>query len=75
MQLEPHFLFNTLNAVSALVDLGRNREASSMLAYLDTLLRSGLSRSAPEKVPLTEELRVLDGTRARSCLPTVSAFG
>ena len=59
-QLEPHFLFNTLNAVRALVDLERNDEASQMLEHLDTLLRSSLQHAAPHKIPLREELRVVD---------------
>ena len=58
-QLEPHFLFNTLNAVRALVDLRRNAEASQMLEHLDNLLRSGLQRAAPQKIPFREELRVV----------------
>jgi signal transduction histidine kinase len=60
MQLEPHFLFNTLNAVGALVDLKRNEEASQMLEHLDTLLRSGLQRSAPQKILFQEELRIVE---------------
>ena len=60
MQLEPHFLFNTLNAVNSLVDLGRNEEASQTLAHLNTILRSALQRSSPEKVPFAEELRIIE---------------
>jgi len=59
-QMEPHFLFNTLNAVTSLVELGRNREASETLAHLDTILRTTLRRRSPEKVPFTEELRVIE---------------
>jgi sensor histidine kinase YesM len=60
MQLEPHFLFNTLNALNSLVDLGRNKEASQTLAHLNTILRSTLQRGAPEKIPFVEELRVIE---------------
>jgi signal transduction histidine kinase len=60
MQLEPHFLFNTLNALNSLVDLGRNKEASQALAHLNTILRSALQRKAPEKIPFVEELRVME---------------
>jgi hypothetical protein len=59
MQMEPHFLFNTLNALASLVALGRNREASRTLEHLDTILRTTLRRRAPEKVPFAEELRVI----------------
>jgi len=34
MQLEPHFLFNTLNAVTTLVELRRKEEAAETLAHL-----------------------------------------
>jgi hypothetical protein len=60
MQMEPHFLFNTLNALASLVAQGRNREASKTLEHLDTILRTTLSRRAPEKVPFAEELRVIE---------------
>jgi hypothetical protein len=60
MQMEPHFLFNTLNALASLVALGRNREASKTLEHLDTILRTTLRRRAPEKVPFAEELRVIE---------------
>lgn len=60
MQLEPHFLFNTLNALNSLVDLGRNKEASQTITHLNTILRSALQRSAPEKILFAEELRVVE---------------
>jgi sensor histidine kinase YesM len=44
MQLEPHFLFNSLNALNSVVDLGRNKEASQTLAHLNTI-RTFSSRS------------------------------
>lgn len=59
-QLEPHFLFNSLNAVASLVDLNRNHEAANVLSHLNTILRTALSRGASEKVPLTDELRVIE---------------
>ncbi|MBT9332036.1 sensor histidine kinase [Paracidobacterium acidisoli] len=60
IQMEPHFLFNTLNALSSLVAQGRNREASKTLEHLDTILRTTLQRRAPEKVPFAEELQVIE---------------
>jgi hypothetical protein len=60
MQMEPHFLFNTLNAITALVDLRRNEEASGTLAHLNTILRTTLQRRAPDKIPFVEELRVIE---------------
>lgn len=60
MQIEPHFLFNTLNAITSLVAQKRNPEAMQTLAHLDTILRTTLQRRAPEKVPFVEELRVVE---------------
>src|SRR6202034_404315 len=60
MQLEPHFLFNTLNAITTLVELGRQREASEMLGHLNAILKSTLKRTTPEKVPLSQELEVVE---------------
>ena len=60
MQLEPHFLFNTLNAITTLVELGRQEQAVEMLGHLNTILKSTLKRTAPEKVPLSEELEIVE---------------
>lgn len=60
MQMEPHFLFNTMNALASLVAQGRNPEATKTLGHLNTILRTTLQRRAPEKVPFTEELRVIE---------------
>jgi sensor histidine kinase YesM len=56
MQLEPHFLFNTLNAITALVETGRQKQAAEMLSHLNAILKSTLKRTTPEKVPLSQEL-------------------
>ena len=60
MQLEPHFLFNTLNAITTLVELGRSKEAGEMLSHLNSILKSTLKRTAPEKVPLSQELEIVE---------------
>lgn len=60
MQLEPHFLFNTLNAITTLVEFGRTEEAAKMLSHLNTILKSTLARSTPEKVPLSQELEMVE---------------
>jgi signal transduction histidine kinase len=59
-QIEPHFLFNTLNAITSLVAQGRNEEAMKTLAHLNTILRMTLQRKAPDKVPFADELRVVE---------------
>jgi hypothetical protein len=60
MQLEPHFLFNTLNAVTTLVELGRREQALETLEHLNTVLKLVLKRNTPSKVPLAQELEVLE---------------
>lgn len=60
MQIEPHFLFNTLNSIAALVDLRRNEEASATLEHLNSILRATLKRGSPERVTLAEEMEVVE---------------
>ncbi len=55
-QLQPHFLFNTLNSISSLVADGRGADATRMLARLGDLLRDSLDRSDAREVTLAEEL-------------------
>ena len=50
MQLHPHFLFNTLNAISSLVRKNANREAVHMLAGLSDLLRLALENVGTQEV-------------------------
>lgn len=60
MQIEPHFLFNTLNAVTSLVDQRKNEAAMATIAHLNMILRTTLQRPRPEKVPITEELQLVE---------------
>lgn len=55
-QIEPHFLFNTLNAISGLVREKRNDAAVSMIARLSDFLRRVVQDSGRQQVPLAEEL-------------------
>ena len=55
-QLEPHFLFNTLNSVSALVRAGERGTALSSLAKVSELLRHALRASQSPWLSLREEL-------------------
>ncbi len=60
MQINPHFLFNTLNTISALVH--ENPEgAERMIARLSELLRRTLEHSDTQEVPLREEITFLQG--------------
>ena len=59
MELNPHFLFNTLNAVTGLIATGGGDDAIRMLARLSELLRSSLEDSADAEIPLERELDLL----------------
>ncbi len=58
-QIEPHFLFNTLNAIAGLVREERNDAAVSMIAGLSDFLRRVVQDSNRQEVPLGEEIEFL----------------
>jgi sensor histidine kinase YesM len=58
-QLNPHFLFNTLNSISTLVLLKQTDQANAMLSRLSSFLRFTLINEAAAKVPLTQEIETL----------------
>jgi hypothetical protein len=60
MQIEPHFLFNTLNAITTLVELDRQKEALTALSHLNAMLKTTLTQDIPQKVPLSQELEMID---------------
>jgi two-component system LytT family sensor kinase len=55
MQLHPHFLFNTLNGISALIDTD-GTIARAMVVKLSRLLRMALDYGSSDLIPLREEL-------------------
>ena len=59
MQLQPHFLFNTLNAISALIP-AEAKPARRMVARLGDLLRGTLEHEDTQEVTLREELAFLE---------------
>lgn len=59
-QLQPHFLFNTMNAISTLVMSDRPHEATEMIGKLAHLLRSTLDAPAVYEIPLSDELAVTE---------------
>jgi signal transduction histidine kinase len=60
MQLHPHFLFNSLNAITVLVRDQNTRDASRMLELLSSVLRQVLQSEKREEVTLDEELRFIE---------------
>lgn len=59
-QLNPHFLFNTLNAVSSAVVTQRTDDAEAMLTRLASFLRMTLSTDASAFIPLEDELGAVE---------------
>lgn len=59
MQLQPHFLYNTLNAIMVLVRQQKGKQAEEMLGRLSDLLRCVLEDVEAQEVPLRRELEYL----------------
>jgi two-component system LytT family sensor kinase len=59
LQIQPHFLFNTLHTVASLVRDGSPQAAVTMIAGLSDLLRYSLDNAGRDVVPLSEELEVV----------------
>jgi sensor histidine kinase YesM len=59
LQLQPHFLFNTLNAITALIS-AQPRVAERMVSGLSELLRLSLRNAGEQEVPLSRELELLE---------------
>jgi len=55
-QLNPHFLFNTLNAVQGLVATRRNEKATGMISALSEFLRYSLYTNSEEFVSIEDEV-------------------
>lgn len=76
-QVNPHFLFNTLNSLSSLVITGKPKEAESMIQSLSNFYRTSLSSDPLEDVTLEEEVDLqrlyleIEGVRFPKRLRTV----
>lgn len=58
-QLNPHFLFNTLNAISTLILVEENKTANTMMSRLSDFLRFSLDNEPIKRITLQRELEVL----------------
>jgi hypothetical protein len=59
LQLQPHFLFNTLNSIVGLIRNDENKDAIRMTSGLSNLLRHVLERAGRQEVTLGEEIEFL----------------
>lgn len=58
-QLQPHFLYNSLNSISALIMMAPDK-AQDMVGKLSDFLRSSVRRESDETLPIAEELRYIE---------------
>ena len=58
-QLNPHFLFNTLNAISTLILVKENKTANAMVTKLSEFLRYSLDKDPMKRVSLEQEMHAL----------------
>jgi LytS/YehU family sensor histidine kinase len=58
-RIHPHFLFNTLNAISALIPVDPTR-AEQIVGRLATLLRASLDAGSQQLIPLRQELALVE---------------
>lgn len=59
-EINPHFLFNAMNTIAMKVRLSENKTAVSMIAGLNDLLRTVLSKNNGQLIPLSTELSLLE---------------
>lgn len=58
-QLNPHFLFNTLNAISTLILVEENKSANRMMSKLSDFLRFSLDNEPIKRITLEREIEVM----------------
>jgi len=58
-QLQPHFLYNSLNSINALIMMAPEK-AQDMVGKLSDFLRSSVRRESDESLPIAEELRYIE---------------
>lgn len=63
-QLNPHFMFNTLNALNALIVARHGVAAEQLIQHLSTYLRHSLKNQQDEFIPLQQELAALSAYMA-----------
>jgi two-component sensor histidine kinase len=59
-QLNPHFVFNSLNSIQGLINTGRIHESNNYLALFAKIMRETLNLSEINQAPLNHEIEYLD---------------
>ena len=70
-QVNPHFLFNTLNSLSALVLTGKAQAAEKMIQMISTFYRRSLAEDTTSDVPLADEISRRCASRC-GCAPNMT---
>ena len=61
LEIQPHFLFNTLNSIAALIRIRANDQALKMLLGLSELMRATIDRSPSQVTPLADRAGLHQG--------------
>ncbi len=60
MQMQPHFLFNALNSVAALIRIDQRQQAITAITKLSEMLRTSLDQNDSATAPLQDELDIVE---------------
>src|SRR3546814_19054398 len=74
-QVNPHFLFNTLNSLSSLIMMNRREEAEAMIMSLSNFYRTSLTGDPLDDVPLSDAVRLQQLSRDIEAIPIGRASG
>lgn len=59
-QMNPHFIFNALNSINAYISENNTRKANTYLSKFAKLMRMVLEKSEDERIPLSEEIQLIE---------------
>ena len=74
LQMNPHFIFNALNSIQALISQKDNKKARYQLAKFSKLMRSILENSRAQTIPLEDEIQTLDNYLTIECSSRGNTF-
>jgi LytS/YehU family sensor histidine kinase len=73
-QMNPHFIFNSLNSIQQFVMTGQNQDAERYLSKFAKLIRNLLERSTEDNICISEEIEILRGYLEMESLRFEDAF-
>ncbi len=74
LQMNPHFLFNTLNSIQGLIALKKNKEARQYLKEFSQMMRSILQSSREENITVADEIKFLKNYMSLEQMARNNAF-